>query len=534
MTTNQLMPSRLRTVLSWLALSVAVCAIAPRAFAQANANPPERLAYQGFAVDANGIPLATNAPKNYDVIFRIWNDPVATAAANRLWTEQQTVTIDKGYFSVILGEGTVYASEPRPLLLSSVFTNTTASDRWVSLTVRRIGPSSSDVDILPRLRLITSPYAFLASKAITVDGAGVTSGTVSDTRLSTNVALRSGGNTFSGTQTFTGTQIINNNVGIGTATPDRPLTIRASGAPNGEWLSLKDTGDITRWHLNNEAGGLDFVQSAVADARLFLATNGNTGIGTSSPQAKLHVAGGNLQLDNNSRLHFADGGEIRSFDTNHSIRFRRSENKMELLEYGDLIFSSGATGGLTTASAVLLANGNFGVGTAAPAAKLHVAGAGNFLGSVPYVRISDQKPKGTHGGASVAGINVKTFNTEYDPQNIATTNSNTNIVLQAGTYQCLIRSPAFRCNQNQARLRVSGGATILYGTSHYTDTADGGDVSHSIITGQFTLTGQTTLVIEHYFTSAKSPDGLGNAVNANWTDAGAVEVYTVAEFWKLQ
>src|SRR6185436_1474349 len=92
-----------RTVFTVLALAGFV--LAPRAFAQGNANPPERLAYQGYLVDGNGNALATNAPKNYDVIFRIWNDSSVTAATNRLWTEQQTVTVDKGYFSVILGEG---------------------------------------------------------------------------------------------------------------------------------------------------------------------------------------------------------------------------------------------------------------------------------------------------------------------------------------------------------------------------------------------------------------------------------------------
>src|SRR5258708_1411855 len=60
--------------------------------AQATANPPERPAYQGFVTDGNGATLATRPPKNYDIIFRIWNDSSASAAANRLWTPQQTVT----------------------------------------------------------------------------------------------------------------------------------------------------------------------------------------------------------------------------------------------------------------------------------------------------------------------------------------------------------------------------------------------------------------------------------------------------------
>ena len=126
------------------------------------------MAYQGFLVDANGEVLGnTNSgPKNYDVIFRIWNDSAATGAGNRLWTEQQTVTVDKGYFSVLLGEGVAFPGEDRPGL-SSVFAGPDASDRFVGITVKGVGPGTppGDADILPRLRLLTSPYAFVAHSA---------------------------------------------------------------------------------------------------------------------------------------------------------------------------------------------------------------------------------------------------------------------------------------------------------------------------------------------------------------------------------
>src|SRR5262245_6379494 len=94
---SRLLPC-LRTFITTALLASAGFWAAPSALAQANANPPERLAYQGYLVDANGVALATNAPRNYDIIFRIWNDPNLAVVGNRLWTEQQTVTVDKGYF----------------------------------------------------------------------------------------------------------------------------------------------------------------------------------------------------------------------------------------------------------------------------------------------------------------------------------------------------------------------------------------------------------------------------------------------------
>jgi hypothetical protein len=80
-----------------------------------------------------------------------------------LWGEQQTVTVDKGFFNVLLGEGAAVGVRPA---LSSLFKGATASDRFVGITVNGIGAGGANVDILPRLRLMTSPYAFLAQNAV--------------------------------------------------------------------------------------------------------------------------------------------------------------------------------------------------------------------------------------------------------------------------------------------------------------------------------------------------------------------------------
>lgn len=136
----------------------------PGAQAQINGDPPERMTYQGFLADGNGDPLGnTNTgPRNYDVIFRILG---AQSGGPTNWTEQQTVTVDRGNFSVLLGEGTPVGTEPHPAL-SSIFATNTASDRFVEMTVKGIGAGGDSVTILPRLRLITSPYAFLAKSAV--------------------------------------------------------------------------------------------------------------------------------------------------------------------------------------------------------------------------------------------------------------------------------------------------------------------------------------------------------------------------------
>lgn len=231
---------RLATLVA--ALGVVLAASAPQAMAQATPRPPERMTYQGFLVDGAGTALGNAAPRNYDVIFRIYDDQ---SAGNLLWSEQQTVTVDKGYFSVLLGEGAAVGIEAHPVL-SNVFKGATASDRFVGVTVKGIGSSGADVNILPRLRLISSPYAFLARNAVrlvqdtgadlitaagnavtvagpvtatTFTGNGadltalnasqITTGTLADARTSSNIPKLN-----AGSQTFTGSMTVNGSLAV--------------------------------------------------------------------------------------------------------------------------------------------------------------------------------------------------------------------------------------------------------------------------------------------------------------------------------
>lgn len=66
---------------------------------------------------------------------------------------------------------------------------------------------------------------------------------------------------------------------------------------------------------------------------------------------------GSLSVTSGSEIFFQDNGQIRSLDNSHRILFRRSENKLELREYGDIIFSPGATAGAETAKVVMSSNG---------------------------------------------------------------------------------------------------------------------------------------------------------------------------------
>jgi hypothetical protein len=149
---------------SWLAVAALAGSLflsavtAPTAHA-ADGNPPDRISYKGFLIDASGDPLEPGGPLNHTIIFRIYDVLLGGTA---LWTEQQTVTIDNGVFSVLLGAGTGVGSESHDLL-HTVFQGNNASHRYIGITV------DGGVELAPRMRFLTSPYAHLASNAITAN-----------------------------------------------------------------------------------------------------------------------------------------------------------------------------------------------------------------------------------------------------------------------------------------------------------------------------------------------------------------------------
>lgn len=156
-----------------------------------NALPPSLMSYQGYLVDGNGAALAPTVPVNYSIVFRIYS---TSSGGTALWAENQTVTVDKGNFSVVLGEGAAEGSEARPGL-DTIFNSSTASDRYLGITVKGLGGNNNE--ILPRLRLLTSPYSFLARTAnqlVASDGTSLINSDSSRLRISQPLQT-TGGNT---------------------------------------------------------------------------------------------------------------------------------------------------------------------------------------------------------------------------------------------------------------------------------------------------------------------------------------------------
>lgn len=196
-----------------------------------------------------------------------------------------------------------------------------------------------------------------------LNAANLTSGTVVDARLSSNVAFRDAQNTFSAAQnTFSG------KVGIGTTGPVAPLEVvgdwnNVDGALRltGDRPTLRMTGGAAAgnqsWILHlgsNGPGNLEFYRTCGIGCwqqSLAMTTTGKVGINV-TPSYGLHVVSADntgLRVQTNST-----GGTIASFGGNGEFQ----------------IDAPSVTGGRF----IVKENGRVGIGTASPTNTLHVIG----------------------------------------------------------------------------------------------------------------------------------------------------------------
>ncbi|MBM4353953.1 MAG: hypothetical protein FJ109_09210 [Deltaproteobacteria bacterium] len=132
-----------RLILAMLvAVSVSVTALAA---------PPGQVRYQGFLTDKEGTPVEGE----WVVTFRLFE---TEAGAVPFFEETQTVHPVHGVFSVVLGS----AGSPVP---AEAFVK---GKGWLGIVVN--GPDGP-VELLPRQRVVTTPFAFVAGQASTCDQA---------------------------------------------------------------------------------------------------------------------------------------------------------------------------------------------------------------------------------------------------------------------------------------------------------------------------------------------------------------------------
>jgi len=368
---------------------------------------PEFLNYQGTVTDSAGLGLGDSPPVNRKVLFRVYD----TATGNNLiWTEEQTVTISKGQFSVLLGQGIQFASEPHDSLLD-VFGNG-PTGRYLAITVDNGDGmlNASDLPITPRQRITSTAYSFRAGTADSIASGSSLQLNTTDSGLgyfdagrtfggfniSGPVLYGAGGGALGvdnggGGQTTALRWNSSNQVGIGSAdlsgaagstklvlqgddnnTAPRQLNIRGNTDTNKRLL--------LGYNTTSNYGSLQAYSGAAAATNLILSpSGGNVGIGTTSTPSKLTIA----SVGNDYGLTIA-GASVSPGLTlrNDNPGGQTFSMFVGSTEPGSVQGLSIFDGSAFAYRFVIRADGNVGIGTTSPTNKLQVSGNAAFSGNV--------------------------------------------------------------------------------------------------------------------------------------------------------
>jgi len=364
-----------------LALLLTAAGFAVSARAQTSTSAvPNLIAYQGRVSNSSGTLVGAGTPVNRQVIFRIWGHQSNSTVGDLLYSEQQTVTISEGEFSVLIGQGSAVSGTPLgysetakgPSTVTLASTNVFGGAlRYLGVTIDD-GTTAADPEISPRQQLVTSAYAMRAKYAESVGSNGNSTLSVTDA----------------------------GNIGIGQSSPGFPLNFASSlgdkislWGNSGDHYGLGIQTNLLQIHTSASVADVAFGYgtSASMTETMRIKGNGNVGIGTSSPSAKLDVNGIFNVFDGGTKTY---PGGISSESNSQTVSFGLNDTRFGTQTTSQpggylRIDARGTTSGgqlfqfLTRAagvaspstSMVIDASGNVGVGLTSPTVKLHVNGA---------------------------------------------------------------------------------------------------------------------------------------------------------------
>ncbi len=325
-------------------------------------------AYQGqlreSGMPANGV---------YDVQFTLYTAQTGGNELNSVVHED--ITVINGQFTVKLDFGRVaFDSE----------------ESWLEVAVRTGYSTDAFTSLSPRQRLTPTPYAILAQRELWSligvpvgfaegmseaktrhllegkSGKGLTPGKKAETPgEEATVAAAAQGTPdfvvkFDGSGNPSANSILfdnGTNVGIGTTTPYGKLDITGSAPTNANTGQLRITETTSNnFMLLGRAAAYGFVQSHNSEPLALNPLGNNVGIGTTNPNGKLDITGSAPTDANTGQLVITEttSSNTMLLGRTTSYGFVQSHNKEPL--------------------ALNPLGNNVGIGTANPAAKLHVAG----------------------------------------------------------------------------------------------------------------------------------------------------------------
>ena len=296
------------------------------------------------------------------------------------------------------------------------------------------------------------------------------------------------------------------NVGIGVTVPTAKLDVRgtgnflgtaASGAPlvtieNNSGSTATSYGLLVKGGGNSSSGKTFEVRDDSGNTDLIVKGNGNVGIGTTSPQQKLHIVdtdGANIILNSNTGaenngIWMTEGGIAAPYANGAYVHYDSTNNAFKI--------NTGTTS-LTTKLTIERDSGNVGIGTTSPGIKLDVNSGGSD--SVARFTSTDARARiliSDNNDISYFGTYIGT--TFLGPDD--TPSGNTINVLSNGNVGIGTTSIDEKLQVEAGNIKIEGGAT---------STVRGLIIAHTGWTGNQTLLVQdTTTNRGHLYTTERA------------------------------